>query len=587
MDHPALHMNHSDDHRQVNHLVSGNNNRPLDNENQNVSDLFDLSNNISYLFAEGSAHNYASLIPNSGLPNYTYNTAGGSGDATHSSQQSLATAINDFSTSSRIDDMQKTTSTATPGRDTYANKEVSETRKVDFISINNCKGILGLTNLLVFFFFFFHFFEYQDMLTPLMSPAMTPSFHGGQQSETTHIMSRETHFSPLASPAMMPQNDATSSMRQPDQVQEYMTISNESMQQHYQRLEEAKMALEEQLWKLKSKQPSTPVYNNPRKRPSPNVSTSQAQSPVPTETNPSIVNSLSNANKSPRIDSTNMQQEPQHMSPATPASLMKMSPTSRAASGKKNKKRTGSKTSIVPVSGMPPPQTPSPSLQPTASSSGIRQLHSTPPSLKPRLNSVSASPRTLKPLLTSPTMTPTFGTASNEEAARILAAKSNYQNLREGKTAALGISFSPGIHSGIEIRRSAHKAAEQKRRDNLKEWFDRLRVELEDGYFDTLEHMQEEREQSKERKTEDSKKAPHTPKIESDNTDHSAAQGTGDSDKSPDDNGSVGSGSAGAKQPMSKVLLLQYSYEYIVKLKSELRERDEKINDLESSMSKR
>ncbi|KAI8583095.1 hypothetical protein K450DRAFT_224199 [Umbelopsis ramanniana AG] len=427
------------------------------------------------------------------------------------------------------------------------------------------------------------------MLTPLMSPAMTPSFHGGQQSETTHMMSRETHFSPLASPAMMPQTDATNAMRQPDQVQEYMTISNESMQEHYQRLEEAKMALEEQLWKLKSKQPTTPVYNNPRKRPSPNVSTSQAQSPVPTETNQSMVNTFSTATKSPRIDPTNMHQESQQrMSPATPASLMKMSisPTSRAASGKKNKKRTGSKTPIAPVSGMLPPQMPSPSLQPTVSSSGIRQLHSTPPSLKPRLNSISASPRTLKPLLTSPTMTPTFGTASNEEAARILAAKSNYQNLREGKTAALGISFSPGIHSGIEIRRSAHKAAEQKRRDNLKEWFDRLRVELEDGYFDTLEHMQEEREQSRERKTEDSKKA-HTPKTERDNADHSEAQGTGDSDKSPDDEGSVGSGTSGAKQPMSKVLLLQYSYEYIVKLKGELRERDDKINDLESTMSKR
>ncbi|KAG2188393.1 hypothetical protein INT44_001146 [Umbelopsis vinacea] len=124
MDHPALHMNHTDGHRQVNHLVPGNNNRSLDNENQNVSDLFDLSNNISYLFAEGSAHNYASLIPNSGMSNYTYTTAGSSGDAT---QQSLATAINDFSTPSRIDDMQKTTSTATPARDTYANKEVRET----------------------------------------------------------------------------------------------------------------------------------------------------------------------------------------------------------------------------------------------------------------------------------------------------------------------------------------------------------------------------------------------------------------------------------------------------------------------------
>ncbi|KAH8556606.1 hypothetical protein BGW37DRAFT_473380 [Umbelopsis sp. PMI_123] len=555
MDHTALHMNHSDDHHQVNHLSSGNNNRPLDNDNQNVSDLFDLSNNISYLFAEGSAHNYASLIPNSGLPNYTYNTAGGSGGSAHSNQPNLTSAIDDFSASSRIDDMQKTTSTAAPGSDAYANKE--------------------------------------DMLTPLMSPAMTPSFHGSRQPDTTHMISRDTHFSPLASPAMVPQNDATNSMRQQDQVHDYMTISNESMQEHYQRLEEAKMALEEQLWKLKSKQSTTQPYNNPRKRPSPNVSTVQAPSSVQAEINQSAINTFPSTAKSPRPDPTSMRQEPPRMSPATPASLMNMSisPTP-GTSGKKNRKRTGSKASVTQVKGMQPPQTSSPSLQPTASSSSvIRQVHSTPPSLKPRLNSILASPRTLKPLLTSPTMTPTFGSASTDEAARILAAKSNYQNLREGKTAALGINFSPGIHSGIEIRRSAHKAAEQKRRDNLKEWFDRLRVELEDGYFDTLEHMNDEKDQPKDNKIEDSKR-PNVTKIETDDAngndaDGNDADGTGDYEKSQNDESSSGTTNAGTKQPMSKVLLLQYSYEYIVKLKSELRERDEKINDLESAMSKR
>jgi len=113
-------MNHADDHR---HLVSINNNHSLDNDSQNVSDLFDLSNNISYLFTEGSAHNYTSLIQNSGIPNYTYTSASGSGGSVQE-QQNLNTAINDFSARSRIEDMQKTTSTATTANDPYTTKEV-------------------------------------------------------------------------------------------------------------------------------------------------------------------------------------------------------------------------------------------------------------------------------------------------------------------------------------------------------------------------------------------------------------------------------------------------------------------------------
>lgn len=422
------------------------------------------------------------------------------------------------------------------------------------------------------------------MLTPLVSPAMTPSFNGGQAPDAAHMMNRDTHFSPLASPAMVPQNDAINPMRQPDQLPDYMSITSESMQEHYQRLEEAKMALEEQLWELKNKQPAPPQVYNHRKRPSPSAS----QPAMRTDANPQpMMSPYSPVTKSPRPTPTAMhQQPPARMAPATPASLMKMSPSTSAA-GKKTRKRNASKPTTTANTTMPPPQTPSPSMQPIASSSGIRQLHSTPPSLKPRLNSVSASPRTLKPLLTSPTMTPIFGSsASTEEAARILAAKSNYQNLREGKTAALGINFSPGIHSGIEIRRSAHKAAEQKRRDNLKEWFDRLRIELEDGYFDTLEHVHEEKEKEQETKPDDADKEKSDTKTESTGDDASM-----DLDKNNDDDSASnnGSGSVGGsnKQPMSKVLLLQYSYEYIVKLKTELKERDDKINDLESALSKR
>ncbi|KAG1079287.1 hypothetical protein G6F42_023843 [Rhizopus arrhizus] len=114
-------------------------------------------------------------------------------------------------------------------------------------------------------------------------------------------------------------------------------------------------------------------------------------------------------------------------------------------------------------------------------------------------SAVHASPRALKPLLISPTLNPGLKplpsallpssssshnnrVSSVEDAERILATRSNYQNLMEGKGAALGIAFSTQIKSGLEVRRTAHKAAEQKRRDSLKEWFDRLRREVEDGY---------------------------------------------------------------------------------------------------------
>ncbi|KAG2186241.1 hypothetical protein INT43_002679 [Umbelopsis isabellina] len=531
-------MNQTDDQRQVAHLVSSGGARTLDNDGQNVTDLFDLSNNINYLFSEGSGQNYSTMVPGSGMQSYTYGTSGSTNN-THQ-QANMSAAMESFSARAQLEDMHKVPSTST-ARDLYTNKE--------------------------------------DILTPLMSPARTPSFPG--QHETNHLMNNETHFSPLASPAMIPQNDAANNVNHTEQLPEYMSISAESMQEHYRRLEEAKLALEEQLWELKSKQP-TPINNNnknPRKRPSTSNSTAEIQSPLHGTMNNSSAmahQSYSSPHPSPQV--SEVIHNYSRMSPATPASLMNMTISPSPSSSKKNRKRNSS-VKATNIS-MPPPPIPSPSIQPMSSS---RSAHSTPPSLKPRLPSVSASPRTLKPLLTSPTMTPTFGSsASADEAARILAAKSNYQNLREGKTAALGINFSPGIHSGIEIRRSAHKAAEQKRRDNLKEWFDRIRIELEEGFFDSMPHLTEaenaEMKQDEASKNEDSGST-------------SDAEGDGNNTKQGEnEEGAAGSNAGGnnsKQQPMSKVLLLQYSYEYILKLKSDLRERDDKIDNLEAELSKR
>ncbi|KAF9924088.1 hypothetical protein FBU30_005901 [Linnemannia zychae] len=102
------------------------------------------------------------------------------------------------------------------------------------------------------------------------------------------------------------------------------------------------------------------------------------------------------------------------------------------------------------------------------------------PALKPTLmthrgsNSMMASPR-MQPLLVSPSLKPWIPGVSPSEAMARLASKSNYQNILDGDHTALGLSYNTDLHSGIELRRTSHKAAEQKRRDSLKNCFDDLR----------------------------------------------------------------------------------------------------------------
>ncbi|KAG0317142.1 hypothetical protein BG000_004637 [Podila horticola] len=73
-----------------------------------------------------------------------------------------------------------------------------------------------------------------------------------------------------------------------------------------------------------------------------------------------------------------------------------------------------------------------------------------------------------------PTLMPQTHLSTSEAMAR-LASKSNYQNILDGDHTALGLSYNTDLHSGIELRRTSHKAAEQKRRDSLKHCFDDLR----------------------------------------------------------------------------------------------------------------
>jgi hypothetical protein len=175
-----------------------------------------------------------------------------------------------------------------------------------------------------------------------------------------------------------------------------------------------------------------------------------------------------------------------------------------------------------------------PGIAALVSPAALRPFTPLSPGMVVSPNNMSASsPRALKPLI-SPSLKPN-SSMDEQDAAAILASKSNYQALREGQAKSLGIDFNTNIQSGMENRRSAHKAAEQRRRDTLKQNFDCLRGEL-------LEALVEE-----ERLVDQ----------EDDGVDREKK----------------------VKQ-MSKVVLLQHSYEYILRLKADHRQKDAKMDKM-------
>ncbi|KAI8351154.1 hypothetical protein BD560DRAFT_409378 [Blakeslea trispora] len=499
--------------------------------------------------------------------------------------------------------------------------------------------------------------------------SMTPSFNYQMPQSTKHNFSsgNDMTFSPLSSPAILPQMDrqqkqssfpkkgssSNDNSRLNEDNEQYEDISMNEICEQYEQLEQAKLLITQKLSQLQKTQ-NQHLYNNNQFQHH-LMSSSGPKNLTKSGTQQSHLNNISVSAYQNMSEPSSPLQSP-HMEPATPASLMNMkvnnsipsklqfSSSNRAHSIYANRNISQPQPpSALSVSSVSTPvsvhfdavstttaaevnafQSPvaihdknmivSPMLTPTAIMSNPVGQSAPPPSplaLHPRkqsvrsstkserqtrhkkqrresadskvVNGIHSSPRALKPLLISPTLNPgpkplpnamlgsvnssnssaasgSKGSAvhSVEDAEHILATRSNYQNLMEGKGAALGIAFSTQIKSGLEVRRTAHKAAEQKRRDSLKEWFDRLRHEVEEGYVKRQKTLM-----SQIIKEQELEKAISSKKTGSANTEDDQSEDTSSSMK-----------------PLSKVLLLQYAYEYIASLKSSLEEKDAIIKEL-------
>lgn len=170
------------------------------------------------------------------------------------------------------------------------------------------------------------------------------------------------------------------------------------------------------------------------------------------------------------------------------------------------------------------------SQMPLSSPTQERELVDIMPSLPP---SAVESPSTFKKRKLAPSSSPI--TTSSPRSLKPLISPFLQPDLRNSNL--INQIQTPGI----ENRRSAHKVAEQRRRDTLKQSFDSLRKEIIDVLVKDSDKKNEEtvrEEKEKEVKL------------------------------------------------MSKVLLLQHSYEYIVRLKTDSRLKDDKISNMQEEIDR-
>ncbi|KAK9768856.1 hypothetical protein K7432_000190 [Basidiobolus ranarum] len=285
------------------------------------------------------------------------------------------------------------------------------------------------------------------LFTPLVSPAMTPS---QPYSNSLSASFGSEVFSPLTSPALGPS--------QAKKSRSYSGIPNLSLGGSLiQSMAQPTPPRSKSLLTVREDTRSTDRSNPSKTKLTTSRTVSQRKKPYPERRLSTIPSSLSTSTTT--ISETSKESI---VSPITPASIMKLDENKGP-----QKESLGGNFPHRPLSIQLPLTSPSlgPSLMMSPTITAIPA--------SPALSSTFKSPG-LKPLI-SPNLKSLLPGGGANDVAMKLASKSNYQNILEGNTASLGLKYSTDVHSGIELRRTSHKAAEQKRRDSLKQCFENLK----------------------------------------------------------------------------------------------------------------
>lgn len=405
-----------------------------------------------------------------------------------------------------------------------------------------------------------HLKEQQDMaFTPLVSPAVTPlESHFSVDNAFTHS---GPYFSPLTSPALHAQNDPTSMFDhrhsthttnspvdmdiEPSPSTNVTTNLSKKVRKSNATKARKQSVRQSPITKpQRRKTGSTPIINaqalselaesvaetlehppNPKSISATSTEDSENASVSPealSEMPPPPIPPPRSARQSPYIQpQTNENVVPLPLpgalagkpSPATPASLFRISPKSKSADGS-NPEQSGSEhiesfelpesinfskpelpslDTQLPVQSLaevgtakgsnfqplPSPIFPkptqtgsasqSPQITPKSSTPNIRKTPLIAPRGPKKRASISSISPALRPKI-SPNIKPllpgTPGMSAEDSASRLLTSKSNYQNILEGNTVP-GVSYPSELSTNLTSKRTSHKIAEQGRRNRI------------------------------------------------------------------------------------------------------------------------
>lgn len=279
-------------------------------------------------------------------------------------------------------------------------------------------------------------------------------------------------------------------------------------------------------------------------------------------------------------------------SPATPASLMKLSSPNNGASGGRPSSQEplatdhidnfelpesanfpksqstptdASRTPILPAldSASEKQPTHSPFVKPTITRSATQSPQILPssstserktPLLAARgsrkrssVSSVHVSPALLPKI--SPNIKPLLPGSAEDTASLLLATKSNYQRILEGNTVP-GVSYPSELSTNLTSKRTSHKIAEQGRRNRINNALLEMATLLPQAKKDAKEQAEAEAEAEAEKEREKEKK-----------------------------------GGAGGSGPNSKASTVELAIEYIRQLKKEVEEANRRAEEAERKLA--